>query len=673
MKTKSPICLFLIICFILVGNRNNCTLAQETSKPAIPRGIGHEFTIEPTSVDFPLPAIEYADNNGDENTRYSLKNPIVELLYGFNSIWALNDNSWQNCEANGSGPGSFENTEIRNSKIWQENIQYVINVTNNRTEAQAMEAYYDDRRDKCYSVIDGFGPLAEAYIKGSGAVTKIDYSNDRDFDVNSEMTTTASDIELSGLGTQSSELSKLTNIVWLLRQRSSASTNGAKYFYSSPRPWRMNDLGEVVPVDENGDSETDIETIDGNNFEKYETSVKVIPALKVCRRVAEDGRRKDGGFPSGHTNAAYLAAIGWAYAVPERFSEFFTRASELGENRVIAGMHSPLDVIGARIQSEVIAAYAFSKGENKSALKDAYENAGEYFGKLADEKGQTLYKFAHANDNSDWADNENNKQIYRERMNYGFSQTNKKGIPPIIPVGAETLLETRQPYLTAAQRRAVLYTTAMESGYPVIDESNGWGRLDYVKAADGYGAFLGDVTVNMDSSKGRFNVHDRWKNNISGVGLLKKEGTGTLTLTGNNSYSGGTLIKNGTLEAKSATAFGSGDVYIQDGKILINSEEPVIFNGSFTMSNGTLTINLDDDSTQIFSKGLAYIEGGNLQLNFSDHALEIGTDLTLISANTLLGEFDKVTTEGYDTTLEYSDTSIVVHINGTTSLGEKRE
>ncbi|MCF7522448.1 hypothetical protein L3X07_01785 [Levilactobacillus brevis] len=38
-----------------------------------------------------------------------------------------------------------------------------------------------------------------------------------------------------------------------------------------------------------------------------------------------------------------------AYAVPERFQELITRASEVGYDRVLAGRHSPLAVMGGRM------------------------------------------------------------------------------------------------------------------------------------------------------------------------------------------------------------------------------------------------------------------------------------------------------------------------------------
>ncbi|WP_412056245.1 autotransporter-associated beta strand repeat-containing protein, partial [Bacillus inaquosorum] len=94
----------------------------------------------------------------------------------------------------------------------------------------------------------------------------------------------------------------------------------------------------------------------------------------------------------------------------------------------------------------------------------------------------------------------------------------------------------------------------------VLDDPEGWGRLNLFSAADGYGAFAKDVTVNMDSSKGGFHALDRWRNDISGTGKLTKKGTGTLKLEGNNTYSGGIRIDQGTLEGDSKTAFGRGDV-----------------------------------------------------------------------------------------------------------------
>ncbi|PUE51435.1 hypothetical protein B9Z45_14730 [Limnohabitans sp. 2KL-17] len=57
-------------------------------------------------------------------------------------------------------------------------------------------------------------------------------------------------------------------------------------------------------------------------------------------------------------------------------------------------------------------------------------------------------------------------------------------------------------------------------------------------------------------------------NVISGTGSVTKLGTGAVTFTGSNSYSGGTTVSEGVIAAGSATAFGSGRVTVSDGASL---------------------------------------------------------------------------------------------------------
>ncbi|WP_116834800.1 autotransporter outer membrane beta-barrel domain-containing protein [Salmonella enterica] len=67
----------------------------------------------------------------------------------------------------------------------------------------------------------------------------------------------------------------------------------------------------------------------------------------------------------------------------------------------------------------------------------------------------------------------------------------------------------------------------------------------------------GDVT---NSSTLELNTGGTFDNVISGSGQVVKSGDDTLTLSGANSYTGGTLISGGTLVATSVEALGSGDV-----------------------------------------------------------------------------------------------------------------
>ncbi|EEE1466395.1 hypothetical protein CB608_23045, partial [Salmonella enterica subsp. enterica serovar Kentucky] len=49
-------------------------------------------------------------------------------------------------------------------------------------------------------------------------------------------------------------------------------------------------------------------------------------------------------------------------------------------------------------------------------------------------------------------------------------------------------------------------------------------------------------------------------NNIGGTGSVVKSGDETLTLSGANSYTGGTTISGGTLVASNVEALGTGDI-----------------------------------------------------------------------------------------------------------------
>jgi subtilase-type serine protease len=58
---------------------------------------------------------------------------------------------------------------------------------------------------------------------------------------------------------------------------------------------------------------------------------------------------------------------------------------------------------------------------------------------------------------------------------------------------------------------------------------------------------------------------DTWRNDISGHGGLTKQGIGTLVLTGNNTYSGPTLVNQGRLAINGSL---QSAVTVNDGGIL---------------------------------------------------------------------------------------------------------
>ena len=686
------------------------------SKPAIPTGLGYEQYVAEPSVEYPLPAVDNLALNEGDGRFFRDENPILTVLSSINKIWQGTTEQWQTTagnytdDANGYKAGDGPNphaaangqpsdyveagTEIVDAASWAANIQYVIDVTAARTEDQALFAFLDDIRSKTYSTIDGFGPLTEDYAANSGAYASFEPILLTDVTENNRYAQPNNDSYSTYGGQTDSTLGDMVQLAKRFRD-SHASTSGPKYIFGTPRPWRMTDTGNIdfkgveslTCID--GASETREEK--EYRIDSYTSSVNVLPGLFCGRRAhsssketellytaTTENRRKDNGYPSGHANAGILASLAYAYALPERFAEHVARGSDLGENRIIAGMHSPVDVIGGRMQALMVATYALNTQPAEAAA--ARQQALEYFGGKAAAAGMSLYDYAHQTvtdtgssknadgtlnvnvfNNNRFDDHAAIKADYLARMTYGLPQNGTLGLAAIVPKGAEALLKTRQPYLSDEQRRAVLATTEVESGYPLLDDSNGWGRINLIAAGDGYGAFNGDVNVYMDAGKGGFNAQDEWRNNISGAGKLTKNGTGQLTLTGNNHYSGGTVIEGGVLAAASATAFGSGDVYINGGAALVNADGAVAVANLTLENTATLAINMDTDSTQVAASGTAYVAGAALELTFASTPAS-GTTFTLIQADNMGGEFASVYAGEVAITLEYTDTSIVATV-----------
>lgn len=550
----------------------------------------------------------YKNNTSVNKEVYS--NPSIGILSGYLELWT---------------PGtSWDNGTKLNSSVLDANIQYVADLAVSRTAEDEIRAYYDDRRNQSYGATEGLGALSEVYRTKSGTYTTIttipeDATTTKYTDGNGE----------NKGGDSNSELGSMVDLIGKLRGNY-ASTTPAKNFYIYMRPFRWLDTSVIVPT--------------------------LVPAMSSTPAT-------DGGFPSGHTNASYLAALSLAYSVPERFQEQLTRASEMGTSRIVAGMHSPLDVMGGRVMATALAAAALNDPDNAELKQAAYDEAHHI---LLKETGTAEDRFT---------DYQKNKAQYTERLTYGFTQINSTTLPMVVPKGAEVLLETRLPYLSGEQRRAVLATTGLPSGYPLLDDPEGWGRLNLFAAADGYSAFDSDVTVTMDTYKGGFYASDQWRNDISGLGKLTKEGTGLLKLLGSNTYSGGTQINAGTLEAGSATAFGTGDVVNTSGSVVENVYGKLTIGGNFTQSaDGTLELNVAGVGDVLEIKGTVNLNG-KLHVNFTNNFVPDTGLIPLMTygSDQRSGEFSSVKIEGlpskYSAQVIYQNNQIALALADTTGTG----
>ncbi|GGV84802.1 phosphatase PAP2 family protein [Streptomyces massasporeus] len=544
-------------------------------------------------------------------------NAVVRILGGMSKVWKTGD--------------AWNTGRVMDREVLRANMRYCARITRARTEAQAKEAFLYDRQHQSYAMIAGLGPLEGLYKAGAKAVTSITTAPDGTppGKINDTLPADAPAGSALGAGSYDSDLGQVAKLVDTVRGPF-ASGNPGKFAFQYPRPWRMNEDSEVV----------DTGAKDALGYPVYDSDVVVAPQLL---RQRSENAQEDGGFPSGHTNAFHLAGLAFAYAVPERFQELVTRAFELSHTRIMSGMHSTVDVIGGRIMATALTAATLADPANAELKAAARAQALAYFTQRTGTTADTLYDYAHPGAGDAYADREANSRAVGPRLTYVLPRRGRKD-PLSVPKGAEVLLETRLPYLSAAQRREVLRTTALPSGYVLLDGFEQWGRLNLFAAADGYGAFDRDVTVTLDAAAGGFHAADSWRNDIEGDGGLTKRGSGTLTLAGHNRYRGGTVLEAGTLVAASPNALGEGDVRVTGGTL--RAAEVLRVRGSYIQEReSTLELPLRRNHGPALTAGRRVLleRGSVLSLRLDAERPPVaGTTVPVLSAGQLRGRFDRV-------------------------------
>jgi autotransporter-associated beta strand protein len=639
----------LVLAFSVALALSACGSNSEDQPLVIPAAPADQGAAEVVAVPAATAFVDTAATNQRGDARYATlaTNAGVRVLGGFLAVWkplteivdagvtapavdgfpAVTASTWSGVPNDGNPDGT-----IVNAAVHAANIAYVVNATANRSAAQATQAYLDDRRGKGYSVTEGLGPLTAAWRAAAQQTTTITA-------VAADATSVLYNDGGNNTGVGGSANAGFGSVVDLVNLvGNNASTEPAKRFYKYARPYR------------------------------WSSAVQVLPALVPAKSATPT---TDGGFTSGHSAEATRDAVAMAYALPERYQELISRGLELGESRILAGMHSPLDVLSGRILGQASAAANLADAANAAKKAAAVAQAHATLMAATSTTADTFAAYAQSGTvaSDRFADYAANKANYLRRSTYGFAPIGATTAAATVPKGAEVLLETRQPYLSDAQRRVVLKTTALPSGYPVMDDPEGWGRLNLFAAADGYGAFSGNVVLSMDAAKGGFNAADRWRNDIGGAGKLVKQGSGTLKLAGNNSWTGGTELTAGALQGDSATAFGSGDVYVSGGTLIANAPAALKLAGKYTQLSGGTTLELDiggGAQGSMTVAGTATIAGGTLRVKFANgYKPKAGDSLTVLTAGSLKGKFTTVTVDGFaNVTPVYSTTTLSLTIGG---------
>ncbi|ECB3935744.1 autotransporter outer membrane beta-barrel domain-containing protein, partial [Salmonella enterica subsp. enterica serovar Apapa] len=161
----------------------------------------------------------------------------------------------------------------------------------------------------------------------------------------------------------------------------------------------------------------------------------------------------------------------------------------------------------------------------------------------------------------------------------------------------------------------------------------------------------GDVT---DNAVLELNTGGDFINNIGGTGRVEKSGDDTLTLSGSNSYTGGTLISSGTLVANNVEALGTGDV-TDNATLELNTSgtfDNVISGSGLVVKSGADTLTLSGANSYT---GGTTISGGTL----------VASNVEALGS----GDIDNYASLQLNASGQFVTANLTTHDNATTAIG----
>jgi len=195
------------------------------------------------------------------------------------------------------------------------------------------------------------------------------------------------------------------------------------------------------------------------------------------------------------------------------------------------------------------------------------------------------------------------------------------------------------PWMTAANITDTILTTATpydDGSHTTPNPTYGWGMVNAAKAVHGPAQFaFGDFETSVPAG-----TTATFGNDIGGSGSLTLSGAGTLVLAGNNTYSGGTTVSAGVLQAATAlpgnvTVNGgtldavpgvAGDLS-NAGKVAVHGGDTAV-GGNYTNS-GTLAVSL---GSKLAVTGSATLNGGTLEVTGADSGYVANTHTDVLTA-----------------------------------------
>ena len=399
------------------------------------------------------------------------KPDLVPALSGYNALWRP------------SGNDDLHGT-VLHAKALQRNDQLVSWINQHATRPQQFRALQNSAYlasdgggyDQSISIADGLGKnLGTFYAKG-----RIDGS-----------------LPLTSALINSSKGSTGAYV----------GTSAAKSAYSHPRPFLPADpKAAPVPGDDEGCAPSAVNSSSAASNRKGRPWADAAGNLKVTRVPAAVDTTHEfattdvtleplyglpalcagGSYPSGHTATAYQAGITLATLLPELAPQILARSSEAANNRIVLGVHYPLDIVSGRMSGEIALSARWSDAKfRKAVLTPARKELVSYLTKqcksvlhistlskcIAADTSYANNPYGGAQIPGGTAQIVTNRQsalrVYTERLGYGFQPTASTKRAASVPAGADNLLRTTYPSLTASQRRQILAQTQIASGHPL--------------------------------------------------------------------------------------------------------------------------------------------------------------------------------------------------------------
>ncbi|WP_249278899.1 autotransporter domain-containing protein [Bordetella genomosp. 5] len=232
------------------------------------------------------------------------------------------------------------------------------------------------------------------------------------------------------------------------------------------------------------------------------------------------------------------------------------------------------------------------------------------------------------------------------------------------------LVSQAYPWMDNSALRQTILSTADDLGNRAL---YGWGRVNPERAVRGPALFDTGLTLGGNFVANFDAVQSTFYNDIAGNAGLDKLGTGTLILTGSNTYAGATNVLGGTLGLSGSLAsdvnVGAAGTLLAKGGVVNAS----VNNGGRTEARGTgLHITGDytaqDTSTTAVQLGsiitvgrTATLAGSTLQVLKPEGRYVVRSRETVLRAGRLEGTFSRVTAENgllYVVSARYSATQV---------------